>query len=217
MSQPNHPAFNPLQLIALVVLLGTVNAFFAYDVILYEHHHIHGENALLENLQALFLGFATALFLLPSTCNAANAFLNKAFALLCFSFLLRELDLERLGLPAVIAQLGSGTGRKLLLAFLWGWLMHNYVRSVQNKPGFLRQLLSSWKFALMLLVLALLAVSAMMDKELLAVAQPRLYEEMAETNAYFLMLILSVVRLSRYAHLPEQADTAACCATAPMD
>jgi len=204
MSYPINPTFNTLQLVAITLLLCAINVLFAYDVFLYEHHHVHGENALLENLQAFFLGLGTLLFLVPNNANAANAFLNKAFALLCFSFLLRELDMERLGLPVAIAQLGSGTGRKVLLVLLWGLLLHNYARNVHDKPGFLRSMLVSYKFKLMLVVLALLAVSTVMDKEILPVEQPRLYEELAETNAYLLMLVLSVVRLSRHAHLPHE-------------
>jgi len=155
--------------IAISILLVAVNVIFAYDVILFEHHHVHGENALLENLQACFLALGTLLFLLPTQTNAANSFLNKAFSLLCLSFLLRELDLERFGVPPIIAQLGSGNGRKLLLAVLW---------------------------------------------VLLSVTVPRLYEELAETNAYFLMLILGVVRLSRRSHLPEPSDIAVSFTTA---
>lgn len=214
MSVPTYPAFNSLQLAAITIFLAAVNALFAYDVFIYEQHHVHGENALLENLQAFFLGSGTLLFLVPNNTNAANAFLNKAFSLLCFSFLLRELDLERLGLPAVIAQLGSGTGRKVLLVLLWGLLLHNYSRNVNDKPGFMRLMLFSYKFKLMLVVLALLAVSAVMDKELLPVAQPRLYEELAETNAYFLMLALGLLRLSRRAHLHDGlANPQYCCAS----
>lgn len=197
--------FYHLQVAAIALLLGSINAVFAYHVILYEHHEVHGENALLENLQAAFLALAALLYLVPTAANAANNFLNKAFALLCFSFLLRELDLEHLGLPNVIAQLGSGTGRKVLLLALWGLLLFGFVRNIGDKRGFVRQLLRSYKFALMIVVLILLGLSAVMDKELLPLTPARLYEELAETNAYFLMLVLSVVRLSRQAHLPAPA------------
>ncbi len=189
-------AFSGLQLAAITLLLGGMNALFAYDVILFEHHEVHGENALLENLQAMFLGLATMLFLVPTNSNNANKCLNKAFALLCFSFLLRELDLEYLGLPALLVQLGTGTGRTVLLAALWTLVVYGFVRDVQDKPHFLRQLLRSYKFAAMIVVLVLLAISAVMDKELLAVSPARLYEELAETNAYFLMLVVGFVRLA---------------------
>jgi len=196
MTSTTPQTFNGLQLAAISLLLAGINALFAYDVLLFDHHEVHGENALLENLQALFLTLATALFLVPTASNIANKCLNKAFALLCFSFLLRELDLEHLGLPALLVQLGTGTGRTLLLAALWALVLYGFVRNVTHKPYFLRQLLRSYKFAVMAVVLVLLAISAVMDKELLPVTPARLYEELAETNAYFMMLVVGVVRLA---------------------
>jgi hypothetical protein len=188
--------FSGLQLAAISLLLVGMNALFAYDVILFAHHEVHGENALLENLQAMFLGLATALFLVPTPANIANQCLNKAFALLCFSFLLRELDLEYLGLPALLVQVGTGTGRTMLLTALWTMVLYGFVHNVQDKPQFLRQLLRSYKFVVMAVVLVLLAISAVMDKELLPISPARLYEELAETNAYFMMLLVGFVRLA---------------------
>lgn len=188
-------SFNPelLHSIAVGALLFVVNMVFAYDVVIYEHHHVHAENALLENLQAAFLGLGVVTFLLTKA-RYHFPILNHCLALLCFSFMLRELDVERLGLPRLIVLLGSGTGKYLLLGLLWLWVTGRFIRCMQE-PGFTRTLLASTQWHILLTVLGLLAVSTIMDREWLSLELSRLVEELAETNAYLLMLSSSISRL----------------------
>jgi hypothetical protein len=79
------------------------NMTIAYLSINLQYEYLHSENAFLENLQVSF--------------NERLIYL--AIALLSFSFLLRELDMEHLSIPSIFQMLGSGLGRKELLVSLW--------------------------------------------------------------------------------------------------
>lgn len=76
------------------------------------------ENGLMENLQALALALGTLVsvagMLLPDRRYPRFFFFVLTFMLL--ALFLREVDVERFDLPAILIFLGSGTGRNLLLA-----------------------------------------------------------------------------------------------------
>lgn len=105
---------NPLLSLSFL-LLG--NCLVVYGVIVQDHEQIHGENSLLENLQVLLLATGAFLYLwLSGKALTSARFLYLALALLSFSFILRELDLEQLPVPGFIQLLGSGMVRNILLA-----------------------------------------------------------------------------------------------------
>ncbi len=97
--------------IALVILVAFVRAVFFGDVGVYD------ENSLLENTQAVTLFLAFLMFLAPiPNPQRRDRLLAAFFAMLALGFILRELDVEKLNVPAVLVALGSGDGRNSLLA-----------------------------------------------------------------------------------------------------
>lgn len=166
-----------------------ISSLFSAFVIHYEYHHLHEEDGLLERLQAIVLLATTLLFLWLPRPTLAAAASQLGLALLSFSFVLREVDVERLPLPDLLRTLGSGDGKRYLLGLLWGglaaWLLHQQRRSI----GLVRQLLRVPYLHLLVTALLFLLVSFVMDKKLLDFTYHQLLEEVAECNAYFLLLL----------------------------
>jgi hypothetical protein len=89
----------------------------AYAVFVRGQAHIYAENRLLENVQAVVLAVACLVFLASAVRHqGADRLVLLLCSLLCYSFVLRELDVERLDVPEVLKLIGSGTGRNVTLA-----------------------------------------------------------------------------------------------------
>ncbi len=182
------------------LLFLAANGIFAYLVIFFEYHHLHDENSLMENVQALLLATGCFCYLLLLAGNTRNVrLINGALSLLCFSFTLRELDIEHLPVPALIRLLGSGHGRTILLLFLWGFLFRFWIVSIPEKKKFVVNFVQTRKFYLLFLALLMLIGSALIDSKTISIPHPRLFEELLEINAYFLIVLPALYRfLIRY-------------------
>jgi hypothetical protein len=165
--------------------LAAVSACLAYIGIEFQYKALHSENSLLENAQVLFLAVAAVGYLLVAPSRQNERLVNVAIALLCFSFILRELDIEHLNLGSLFVALGTGTGRKILLAVLWLSLAAYGFRTVTKKRLFFKQFISSRAFIALTAAFLLLTVGAVIDRQILQISHGVLFEELAETNAYF--------------------------------
>lgn len=183
-----------LHLIKLLVPLSLITTAFICGIIKYELHYLHAENGLLENLQAAILMAGILPCLVFRTATPGIMAFNQAFALLCFSFLLRELDVEYLDVPLLIKMLGSGVGKVVLLILLWAGFAVVVLRKGYITAQVVHDFLESNEFKVLLLAVLLLAVSAVMDREVFSLQFSRLYEETAEIDAYLLMVLSSVMR-----------------------
>ncbi|MFK7830221.1 MAG: hypothetical protein AB8B57_10615 [Congregibacter sp.] len=197
------------------VVVGTAclmaNLLVAFYAISMNDTSVHAENSLLENFQAACLASCVLAYLclMPATQDQRLVFM--AVALLCFSFLLRELDLERLNVPLFLQTLGSGRGRVLLLASLWISLIAYTLRSIDLKILSLEKVLRSRMFRLLAAAFGLLLVSALMDKNVFGLVHSRLFEELLEANAYLLIMLpltsITARFLERYFSVSKQSDT----------
>lgn len=183
-----------LNLVALAVITA-LNLLTAYFVVVFEFHHLHDENHLFENVQAILLGFGVLASSVLLRSTNENVLVWAGLALLSFSFLLRELDLEQLPLPALLQAAGTGAGRIALLGSLWLALVGVFLLRQPDKWQFMRRFAASPVFSCLSLALLLLVGSALMDKEILPFAHPRLLEELFEINAYAFMLWPALHRL----------------------
>jgi len=191
-----------LNLVSLAVITA-LNLLTVYFVIVFEYHHLHDENHLFENLQAILLGCGVLVssLLLRSTTDL-DGFVWAGLGLLCFSFLLRELDVEQLPLPALLQAASTGSGRTALLGSLWLAFGGAFLLRQRDKWQFIRRFAASPVFSCLSLALLLLVGSALMDKELLPFAHPRLLEELFEINAYAFMLWPALHRFWTLAQAP---------------
>lgn len=79
--------------------------------------HIYAENGLLETLQAGLLAITCISFLVDASLEKRpKNLILLACSLLCYSFLLRELDVEKFDVPDILKMIGSGYGRNTTIA-----------------------------------------------------------------------------------------------------
>ena len=147
----------------------------------------HSEGAALENTQVIFLIISAVGFLFLLPFKHPYKTIHLAIALLCFSFILRELDLEHMDVFQIIKILGSGQGRILLLASLWASMSFYSYNAVENKVCALKGFCFSPLFSVLLFAFLMLMAGAVLDKKIIEISQPMFFEELAEVNAYMLI------------------------------
>lgn len=189
------------QYLVVSCILIAANVLGAYLVISLQQESLHAENGLLENVQAMCLGASVFGYVFLRAASPGERLIYLTIALLSFSFLLRELDLDRMDVPRVLQTLGSGPGRVVLLLSLWlalGYYARRSIRFVEDFGGsIMRGLFSSHLFPIALVVFFMLIGSAAMDKNLFSLTHSRLFEELFETTAYVLLMAPLMLKLLR--------------------
>jgi len=175
-------------------ILLSINLAFISIVIGFDHHHLHDENSLLENLQAFFLVSATILYFWltsPGYESMDSRLAYMGLGLLCFSFSLREVDIEQLPVLEFIGFIFHGVGRTLLLLVLWSVFFKQVYDHCEIKLLVVKLL--GFRYLQFLNVSFLLLVAgAIFDREIWHIEHARLYEELAETNAYLFLVIPAI-------------------------
>lgn len=197
----------------VVAIALTANLVVIASVIASGLHGVHAENGLFENIQAVCLIFAALLYALSSFGNKSTDRMElMGLALLCFSFSLREIDIELVGLPPLIEQFLVGKGRTATLLVLWSGYLALLLRQPIGLVDLIKRQFDSGLVGYLLIAACLLACGAVFDRGILMLNHPRLYEELLEVNAYFLLFIpaakaiISVVRKPQD-HLVESPDS----------
>lgn len=148
------------------------------------------ENGFLENMQVAFLTLGMLGFLFNCFANNLKSF---AFfgALICISFILREIDVELLDIASIIKTLGSGLGRNILMATLFIISITLILRGNVNDD--LNVLFKS-NFIIVIIFAGLFLISSwIFDQKIIQTASNLLIEEISEVNAYFLIFISTAV------------------------
>lgn len=148
------------------------------------------ENGFLENMQVAFLTLGMLGFLFNCFANNLKSF---AFfgALICLSFILREIDVELLDIASIIKTLGSGLGRNILMATLFIISITLILRGNVNDD--LNVLFKS-NFIIVIIFAGLFLISSwIFDQKIIQTASNLLIEEISEVNAYFLIFISTAV------------------------
>ena len=173
--------------ITLFSVFAVINASLVYFSFTQQSDSFHSEGAALENTQVIFLIISAVGFLFLLPFKHPYKTIHLAIALLCFSFILRELDLEHMDVFQIIKILGSGQGRILLLASLWASLSFYSYNAVENKVCALKGFCFSPLFSVLLFAFLMLIAGAVLDKKIIEISQPMFFEELAEVNAYMLI------------------------------
>ncbi|WP_164104639.1 hypothetical protein [Candidatus Laterigemmans baculatus] len=178
-----------------IALFG--NACTAYLVFALGWSELYSEGELLESLQAAFLVLAGVVYL--TLAFAAEKELRLAFltgSLLCVSFFLREVDVQYYQLPAIVVMLGSGMGRNLMLLLAWAALAVAIARNLKEELPAFRHCIFSPAGYILMVGGAFVIAGALFDKELLPVAHHACFEELAELDGYYFVLLSSLVAQS---------------------
>lgn len=164
-----------------------------YCVFVDGHVQIYAENGLIENMQAYLLVVACAIYLATLALEKrSDKLILAACSLLCYGFIVRELDVETFDIPRALIFIGSGLGRDMSLAVaiaaicLYATLtdLAHYgkaaLRFVKSTPGVL------WMTGGVFLV-----IGEVMEKNKI-ILHHAFVEEMAELFAYVLILLSSI-------------------------
>ncbi|BCR04440.1 hypothetical protein DESUT3_15090 [Desulfuromonas versatilis] len=166
------------------------------------------ENRLMENLQALSLlaGLVCACATLMDKNRVSPSWLPWMLTLFFFTLFLREVDFERLDLPPLIAALGSGSGRNLLLSAGWAAGFGVFLRRRMSLWPALRSRLLSRAFLLLATGAVFYVLAVPFDQRLLFPDRTlnRFLEELCENYATFLLfwgaLVLRFPALEKSSH-----------------
>jgi hypothetical protein len=111
---------------------------------------------------------------------------------------LRELDIEHIpGMPALVVNLGSGTGRNLMLAGGWLLILGLTLIHVRQERPHLMSLMRAWfqspAFLLMALAATLLVLSEFFEKELSHWWANEFFEELSEFNGFCCLVLAGLI------------------------
>lgn len=185
------------QAVAACSALILTDLFFYYKAEVVHELNVFKENQLMENFQ-VFLIFIAGLTFSQSVALVEKSLrlLPLAGGLLSFSFILRELDVERFDVPRFIAFLfGHGYGRNILLASLWLMVVIAFVRNRAHYLKIVQGLLGRPSGVLAVTGGLLLILGSLFDDRIFDVELYQFYEELSEMNGYYCLLLSSLYLL----------------------
>ena len=157
------------------------------------------EDSTLEFLQAVLLIIATIVYIFIAIKAKSIVFkvTSYGFALLFFSFAIRELDVEKFMLPDIVRFLLGTEGKKYTMVFLWSAWLLSYFLFVKNKINVFISFLKTKEASLLIVSLVLLVSAQIMDKNIFHLQNNlnRYFEEFWELIAYIYILFASLTRL----------------------
>lgn len=176
-------------LLGLTLALDIVFIYWGYQT---NPERLVQENGLIENIQAILLLFSAGLFLFNSTIGPkGERLIMLFFSFLSFAFFLREVDVEKLGLPIAFEYLFSGLGRNLLLSMLLSAILLRGFSRFRHYWQHSLAFLYSIKGVLIITTGSLLVIGDVMEG-LKTLENHVLLEESFEVLAYQCLLIVGI-------------------------
>jgi len=164
-----------------------------YSVFVDGYVQLHAENGLIENMQAYLLVAACGIYLATLALEKrSDKLLLLSCALLCYGFMLRELDVETFDIPRALVFIGSGVGRNTTLAVAIAAIcLYATVADLVHYRKAAAEFLRSRPGVLLMAGGVFLIIGEFIEKSRL-VPQRVFFEEMAELFAYVLILLSSI-------------------------
>ncbi len=154
------------------------------------HLELFAENSAIENVEVSFLILGLFTFIhglwFCHTMSIAACGLT-----ICLGFVLRELDIEEFDFAHWIIFLGSGIGRNVLLAVLGIFSIVLFLKQMSISK--LVDLLKTNFAVCIYMVFCFLVLSWIFDKKVFALKYNLIFEELSELNAYFLIVVSSII------------------------
>ncbi len=182
----------PAIIIATTLSLWVAFTLWAASLVMNNNTHIYAENGLLENIQACILAITFVVYLVNSAVekNCCRLFLLSC-SLLCYAFLLRELDVEKFDIPYALQMVGSGVGRNttIAIAFLalffyaaryFSFYKVEVVNFLRTRPGSL------------LIMAGVFLILGSVFEDIYAITHHVFIEESLELFAYVLIMLSSL-------------------------
>ena len=174
------------------VMLGfflVVFVWSAHSVFILDNETVYAENGRLETTQAILLAISCIVYLAPIALKKEpDKLILLLCSLLCCSFALRELDIERLDIPNAWKIIGSGVGRNLILAAaflsLFSYAAFNFTYYRKAVIQFLRS-----KSGILLILGGLFLLVGSMFEKSHTVTHNAFFEEISELGGYCFILL----------------------------
>lgn len=182
--------FVVISIIAISTFLGF--SFWTVGSIFDDNTRIHLENGLIENIQACLLAISCIVYLIGAFfAKKPEKLILCTCSLLCYSFLLREVQVGKLDIPNVLKIIGSGIGRNLTIgtafvAIFAYAIFSDYSYYKTAALGFIRT-----RPGVLLLAAALFLVLGFFFEEQKLMIHHQFYEEISELFGYLLILLSS--------------------------
>lgn len=144
--------FRSLLGIISTVIISAYFGFFLWATysVFDDNTHIYAENGLIENSQACLLAISCIIYLANVALEEKpKKLILLTCSLLCYTFLLRELDIEKFDIPYTLKLIGSGVGRNTTIGAAFAAIfvyvaLRNYsyykktaLKFIGSRPGFL--------------------------------------------------------------------------------
>lgn len=169
------------------------NLLMYYEVEIGGNTEIYKEDNFLENLQVLIIfisGVACSLaMLIVQKDQRTIPFIGSLFS---FSCITREFDIEKHDFPQLMILLGSGWGRKILVAGLWLSVAFVIIRNHKRYLGMAINLLATRTGLFAITGGLFLILGTLFEEQVFDVKFYVLYEELAELNGYYFILLSSL-------------------------
>lgn len=182
----------------LLVLLVLLNGWLFYAVLV-DGQELYRENGVMENLQALMLVSSCLFFgIYAISQKGRDRLLSLFFSLLCFIFLFRELDVDRMAsAPEILVFLmADNRGRALFVLaelVLLVMLAKDFRHFLTCRSLYLR---SNLFLFLALSAVLLLVFSNLFDRKWVRLHPQAFFEEITEVTAYYFLFMAAVISRS---------------------
>lgn len=175
--------------LALFLLLAIVNITLCYLVIGLDMDFIYAENSWMENIQAIILIICSCVFAYRAfQFSDRHKYIAFLFAILCFTFAFREVDIDRLDMPKwlIFMLAEEGRGFFFLVAFFFlGMILKDSKHYFRNLKVYVKSTLALY---ITVSALCLILLSEAFDKKILNITYRVFFEELSELVAYCLLL-----------------------------
>ena len=145
------------------------------------------ENGLLENIQLVMLVVAlmSAVFITKQATNKSLRYIGVGFILLTIGFFVREFDVRGTDAPSWLIWIGSPDGSLIItLAMFIPYIIYSVI-NLRFAWSAAMQLLNTYHFARLMLVLFFLMLGGAYDREWIQSVHGMFYEEFYETIAWW--------------------------------
>jgi uncharacterized membrane protein YhaH (DUF805 family) len=177
-----------------ILVLSLFVIFFCwsfYIVFFLNNASFYKENGMLENTQVLLLFVTFLIFLLPTLYqNRNDKLIFGFFSLLTLNFILRELDV-----PKLLILIGSGIGRKVLLAIGFVSILLYASFNYKYYANLSKELLQSRAGALIFISPVFLFLGGFFEEA--QFQHNEYFEEISELIGYILLFFVALIFFNR--------------------
>lgn len=181
-----------------IISTVTISAWFGFALwatyfVFDNNTQIYAEKGLIENIQACLLAIACIVYLATVALEKrSEKLILLSCSLLCYSFVLRELDVEKYDIPYALKIIGSGVGRNTTVATAFAAIfvyaaLSNYFYYKKAAVGFI-----GTRPGILLMTGGVFLFIGDFFEGYKAITHHTFIEEMAELFAYVLIVLSSL-------------------------